>query len=474
MSKTKSKIADVLISRFSKKGFGIGDIPVADGTETRKVEIAHALVGDQVRIELRGKRKGARKGRLLKVLTPSLYRVTPHCEHAEICGGCLWQSMSYEEQIKQKEKSVREAFASILPTQKALFFPMVPCDHPWQYRNKMEFSFSENRAGNRFLGLMIAHSGSYVFNVRHCHLASGWFSKVLSNVRQWWEKTDIKAYDLSCDTGSLQTLTLREGKRTGEKMVTLTVSAHTDYSLTASQLQSFQKAVIEAAGDISLFIRLKKIAKKTPTQWFEEHLYGNGCIHEELHLSLFSKKFQYKFKISPTSFFQPNTFQAEKLYQNAIELLSLTEEDVVYDLYCGTATLGMAVSPFVRKVIGIELNEDAVEDAKKNLSLNGISNVEMHAGDVGKVITGLMGTKDFTPPNLVIVDPPRAGLDSLATHHLKILRPKAILYISCNPHTQAENIFELMQAGYQVKKVQPVDQFPHTYHIENIAYLELT
>jgi 23S rRNA (uracil1939-C5)-methyltransferase len=187
---------------------------------------------------------------------------------------------------------------------------------------------------------------------------------------------------------------------------------------------------------------------------------------EELQL----QQGKLSFKISPISFFQPNTLSAEKLYDTALAMLPTS--DTVFDLYCGTGTLGMAASRHAKQVIGIELSPEAVLDAEQNLERNGIKNMTIHQGDVGKVITHLMSQPNFVRPDAVIVDPPRAGLDPLALHHLKVLMPKAIVYISCNPLTQAENVAELIQAGYQLKRLQPLDQFPHTYHIENIALLE--
>ncbi len=214
-------------------------------------------------------------------------------------------------------------------------------------------------------------------------------------------------------------------------------------------------------------IRYQKTQKGTPTTFEQEKIYGKDFILEKLSIQ---QKDLY-FQISPTSFFQPNTSMAQILYQKAFECLNLDSCDLIYDLYSGTGTLGMVASQFVNHVIGIELNCDAVSDAQKNIELNGIKNFTMLQGDVGQVITSLMAKKDFKEPDVVIVDPPRAGLDALALHHLKVLKPQVILYISCNPITQAQNIEEITSFGYQLKKIQPIDQFPHTVHVENIALL---
>lgn len=439
------------VQGFSLKGYGVAD----------EVEIAHVIPGDQILFELTRKKRLPKKGRLLEILTPSPDRVTPRCAHASTCGGCCWQQMSYTAQLKEKEMRVKKAF-NREPD------PIIPCDKPFGYRNKMEFTFSENRGGQKYLGLMIAQAEPYVFNLTECHLTSSWFVDVLSAVRTWWESSGLKAYYPPADTGSLRYLTLREASRTGQKMAILNVSGNADFALTRPQLDSYTAAVQSAIpGEISVFIRIHQTKKGRPTQFFEMHLAGPDHIVEELHL----KNGTLSFKISPISFFQPNTHSAEKLYDTALSMLP--DCATVYDLYCGTGTLGMAASQRAKQVVGIELSPESVIDAQENLIRNQITNMVIHQGDVGKVITRLLAEPQFTRPDAVIVDPPRAGLDPLAIHHLKILLPKTIIYISCNPLTQAENVAELVKAGYQLKRLQPIDQFPHTYHIENIALLEL-
>ncbi|MBX7066270.1 MAG: 23S rRNA (uracil(1939)-C(5))-methyltransferase RlmD [Parachlamydiales bacterium] len=438
------------VQGFSLKGYGVAD----------DVEIAHVIPGDKILFELTRKKRLPKKGRLLEILTPSQDRVEPRCAHAQTCGGCSWQQMAYPAQLKEKELRVKKAF-------KRDPDPIIPSPAPFGYRNKMEFTFSENRGGQKYLGLMIAQAEPYVFNLTECHLTHPWFADVVSTVRAWWEASGLKAYFPPADAGSLRYLTLREGMRTGQKMAILNVSGNPEFALNREQLDSFTKAVQAHDANMSVFLRIHQTKKGKPTQFFEMHLAGPDHIMEELRLNTKT----LSFKISPISFFQPNTLSAEILYNTAISLLP--ESRVVYDLYCGTGSLGMAASTQAKQVIGIELSPEAVIDAEENLKRNGIANMQVFQGDVGKVITRLMGEPTFVRPDAVIVDPPRAGLDPLALHHLKTLRPKTIVYISCNPLTQADNVAELIQAGYVLKKLQPIDQFPHTYHIENIALLSL-
>lgn len=433
------------IRKFCGRGYGL-----AVTEKGAEVEVAHTLPGDKILFEWTRKKRTPHKGRLAEILVPSADRVEPRCAHARMCGGCCWQQMDYQAQLRVKEERVKAAFG--LPVE-----PMIACDSPWGYRNKMEFTFSENRAGTRFLGLMIAQAEPYVFNLTECHLVHPWFAEVVAAVRQWWEASGIKAYHPPEDTGSLRYLTLREGMRTGQKMVILNVSGNADYALHRDQLDGF----VKAAGNASVFLRIHQTKKGRPTQFFEMHLGGPDHIVEELHL----KGGKLSFKISPISFFQPNTLQAEKLYDTALSFLDKT--DLVYDLYCGTGTLAMGAAKFAKKVVGIELSPEAVIDAEENAIRNQVDNVQFIQGDVGQVLSKLTER-----PDVVLVDPPRAGLDALALTHLKNLLPRKIIYISCNPLTQADNIRELIQVGYQVKRLQPVDQFPHTYHIENVALLE--
>jgi 23S rRNA (uracil1939-C5)-methyltransferase len=442
---------EALVQNFSQKGYGVAD----------EIEIAHVIPGDKILFELTRKKRLPKKGRLLEILTPSPDRVEPRCVHARTCGGCSWQQMDYAAQLKEKQKRVEKAF-------KCQSDPIIPSGQIFQYRNKMEFTFSENRAGQRFLGLMIAQAEPYVFNLTECHLTKGWFAHVLSSVRAWWELSELKAYFPPNDTGALRYLTLREATRTEQKMAILNVSGNPDFALNRAQLDGYTDAVRRAVqGDISVFLRIHQTKKGRPTQFFEMHLAGPDHIVEELHL----QHGRLSFKISPISFFQPNTLAAEKLYDTALSMLPACS--TVFDLYCGTGTLGMAAAQRVKYVIGIELSPESVIDAEENLVRNRISNMVIHQGDVGKVLTRLMGEPGFVNPDAVIVDPPRAGLDPLALHHLKTLLPKTVVYISCNPLTQAENVAELQKAGYRLKRLQPLDQFPHTYHIENIALLEL-
>lgn len=374
-----------------------------------------------------------------------------------LCGGCKWQEIDYSEQLARKQKRVVELFSTL--SSETIFHEILGAANPWRYRNKMEFSFSQNRAGDHFLGLMIAKSRGRVLNLNECHLASSWFIETLKNVRSWWIESGLKAYHRYANTGSLRSLTLREGVRTQDKMVILTVSGHPDFSLSRAHLESF----VQASGAASIFLCVQQIMTGAPTQFFEMHLAGRDHIQEQLEIHGRS----YMFKISPRSFFQPNTRQAEQLYRRALEMAGAKKRELMLDLYCGTATLGIVFAEYAKRVVGIELSPEAILDAECNVKMNKADNVELHCGDVAKILK----QEKIEKPDLVIVDPPRCGLMEEALAHILALAPQEILYISCNPEAQAKNVKAFVAQGYALCEIQPIDQFPHTPHIENIALL---
>jgi 23S rRNA (uracil1939-C5)-methyltransferase len=454
-SKPKETL-EISIQKFSKKGYGVALIGPG-----KEIEVAHCVPGDTVRVEWRKKRSRLLKGRLLEVVASSADRIPPRCAHATVCGGCTWQQVTYSAQLKEKMRRIERAFDGKFPVD-----PILPATCPFGYRNKMEFTFSQNGTGAHFLGLGIAQASPYVFNVTECHLCPPWFAAAASSVREWWQRCSLSAYYPPKDSGTLRYLTLREAMRTGQKMAILNVSGHPDFAPSRENLEGFVESIRQVAPEAAIFLRIHQAKLGHKTRVFEMLLSGPDHIVEELHL----KQGLLHFKISPSSFFQPNTFQAEKLYDAALSLLG--GPSIVYDLYCGGGALGMAAAKSAKQVVGIELSPEAVLDANENLKTNRIGNMTIHQGDAGQTIAQLIEAPAFIRPDAVLVDPPRAGLDAQAIHHLKNLFPKTIVYISCNPVTQASNIGELIQAGYRVKRLQPVDQFPHTPHIENIALLE--
>ncbi len=402
------------------------------------------------------------------IATEPLSLLKPRCSHAPSCGGCSFQEVPYELQLAKKQLFIEQTFQALVESNQTIR-PIVGCQDPWRYRNKMEFTFSQNRAGDRYLGLMLKQSRGKVFNLEECHLTSTWMAEALCATRKWWEASSLSAYNPRRDEGTLRNLTLREGQHTKEKMAFLTVSGREEYAISRKHLNAWVAVTKKTFdGPISCFLRIQQAYQGMATQFYELHLDGPEHIHEEIEV--LGKRLNLQ--ISPTSFFQPNTVQAGVLYTHAIEMLDPMPTAHVFDLYCGMATIGMSIAPYVAHVTAIELNPYAIMDAEANLAHNKIDHLTLLKGDAAQVLASLKAQKDFRPPDAVIVDPPRSGLGSKATALLSSLQSSKILYISCNPSTQAEDIKLLLQEGYKIKLIQPVDQFPHTRHIENIVLLE--
>lgn len=367
------------------------------------------------------------------------------CKHVGVCGGCSSQEIPYKIQLEEKQKKIAMLFPGH-PVE-----PIVGCENPWHYRGKMEFTFSQDKAGNQYLGLMKARGR--VENLDECLIAASPAGEILACVRKWWKESGLRAYYPRKDEGSLQNLTVRSGKN---EMIILTISGNSLFALNRRQLDSFVEAVKKEGRSIFLIIR--RIAKGRPTEFYEMHLSGPATLEIGLcGLNL---------HISPQAFFQPNIKMAEKMFQRAIEMLELHGEEKVLDLYCGIGTIGMLLSKHVRQVIGIELSPNAICDAKDNLERLGITNMHVYQGDAGKKLRELL--KFFTP-DIVVVDPPRSGLDKTSKELIQAIKPKKLLYISCNSETQAKDLAEL--SCFSIQHVAPFDQFPHTPHVENIVLL---
>jgi len=462
----------LIVERFDAKGRPISHVCRVPGQPAIQVELPHGVPGDRLKVELGKIWHKKVRARILQIEEPSKDRTVPRCMHAESCGGCGWQALDYTAQLVFKQESVKEKFKAFLATGTALK-PIIPCQLPWHYRNKMEFTFSQDSAGTNYLGLLMPGGKGRVVNLQECHIGGEWMSEALAATWGWWDEVSAFAYHPHRDTGALRTLTLREGKRTNDKMAILTVSGRPEYALTQTKVDRWVKILTERFPGISCFLRIQQACKGLPTQFYELHLSGKDHIEEILHLTLAGKTRELKIHISPNAFFQPNTYQAERLYSEALSLLSASHEEQIIDLYAGTATIGIAISPLVKQVTSIEINSYAILDAEENLRLNQITNLELLQADAGEALAALASQPGFVSPSTFIVDPPRSGLGPKALEPILALKPKKILYISCNPTTQAIDVEILSKNGYHLELLQPIDQFPHTPHLENIALLHL-
>lgn len=473
-TKIKEQIVETKIENSNKKGNGKGTF--LHDEKNYQVEVPFSIPGDVVKAKILKKKGSSYLGILQEIVQPSAIRVQPRCIHFASCGGCRFQQTPYEKQLNAKEDFVKESFKNLnLP--ETLFRPIIPCDSPWEYRNKMEFTFSTDASKNNYLGLVKDSSKGRVFELTECHLVNPWFAETVKVVREWWNHTELEGYRPLKDTGSLRTLVVREGMRSGDRMVVLTVSGNPDYALQTHHLESFVNCLVGSieptvpGSNLSIFLRIQQVSKGTATNFYEMLLYGPDHIREILNIRIDPEQppLSLTFHISPTAFFQPNTFQAEKLFSTALRLANVGHDDLVYDLYCGTGTIGMCIANRSRQVVGIEVSPESALDAKTNAQINGLKNITILSGAVRHVLNQIK--EEYPNPDIVIVDPPRPGLDREAIKQLVEMAPPKILYISCNPASQAMDVEALREHGYEVEVIQPVDQFPHTAHIENIALL---
>ncbi|MFW5967843.1 MAG: 23S rRNA (uracil(1939)-C(5))-methyltransferase RlmD [Persicimonas sp.] len=479
------------IEALSAEGFGVAPMSVVVGPQREPIDytfhVRKAVPGDRLVAQVERREKRTIFAHIDEMLEASRMRIEPRCRHfgrrtryAEGCGGCTYQSLSYRHQLATKERIVKNLVAE-RDLDPGLVLPVIGQDEPWYYRNKMEFSFGDT-AGREFaLGLYPKGYHYEVLNLDECYLQSPFSSDLLPQIRLWAVRHGLEPYINKDDTGFLRTLSIREGKRTGQRMVELTTTDAETALFDSSQrpageiADAFCDFLLEV-GDAeitSVYWTQKRAVRGEPTRFFEHHLYGKPVLVEEMHLP---DDRRLSFEIHPRAFFQPNTLQAEVLYAQVLEKSGLRNGDrrasTALDLYCGTGTIGLALSPYAERVVGIEREPEAVENARDNARINDIDNVEFLVGDVADMID-----EDASHPlgeriDVVVVDPPRAGLLPRALRHLVRIDPPRIVYVSCNPEALARDLAELTEAGYHIEVIQPVDMFPHTYHVENVVALQ--
>ena len=423
-----------------------------------KVVVKNALPGQTVEIAISKQRKGRCEGRLLKVVTPAAYENTEGaCPHRADCGGCTYQTVPYEEQLKIKEQQVR-----------ALLDPVLPAGYNFEgikgspltkaYRNKMEFSFGdEYKDGPLALGLHKKGSTYDVLSARDCKLVHEDMTKILCCVLEYFQERKTSFYKKMQHVGYLRHLLLRRANTTGEILVNLVTTSQEEMDLTPLKEALL---ALNLEGKIVGFLHIINDGLSDMVRSDETRiLYGQDYFYEEI-LGL-------KFKVTPFSFFQPNSYGAEVLYNTAREYLGSTKDMTVFDLYSGTGTISQILAPVAKEVIGVEIVEEAVEAAKANAALNGIENCHFIAGDVLKVIDEIK-----EKPDTIVLDPPRDGIHPKALPKIIQYGVDKIVYISCKPSSLARDLEVFLQRGYRVEKCVCVDQFCQTVHVETVACLK--
>ncbi len=421
------------------------------------VFVRRGLPGDTVRARVTKVKRGFAEALAEEVLEPSGDRVEAPCRHFGACGGCRFQDYAYERQVAAKESQVREALVRIARIAEPPLEPIVPAVSQFGYRNKLEYSFTETADGAA-LGFHRAGRWDEVLEIEECLLTTDLGNAIRDAVRAWAREERLEAYDQGTQTGYLRHLVVREGRNTGQALVLLVTAPgerfDADYLIETLRRFPEVKAVHWAVNDSPAEVT------NLPTRL----LWGEGWIEEEI-LGL-------RFRVRPNAFLQTNTAMAERLYALAIEAAELTGAETVYDLYCGTGTIGLALAGSAGSVWGVEISAESVACAIENATLNGIANTAFFAGNVGQSLEELR--ERAGAPDVVVVDPPRAGLAGKALRRTGALQAQRIVYVSCNPTTLAGDLMVLREEhGYELIRCTPVDMFPHTPHIESVSLLRL-
>jgi 23S rRNA (uracil1939-C5)-methyltransferase len=431
--------------------------------------LENVVPGDLVDLRLTRNKKDWAEGIVTRIHAFSPDRVEPFCEHFGICGGCQWQMLPYSRQLAFKQKQVTDVLARIGKVGLPEIRPIIGAEHTTDYRNKIEYTFSNRRfllpAELQDPGISTAQNvagfhakGIYdkIVDIKTCHLQEEPSNGLRLAIKSWAISHGAAFYDINRHQGWLRTVQIRIC-RSGEIMVNLVLGHE------APELLPLLDYILETFPMIStLLYTINSKSNDSLTGLVPICYFGKGYVTENLE--------SFRFKIGPKSFFQTNTRQAERLYGVVRDLAGLTGSETLYDLYCGTGSMGIFLSKAARHIVGVELVDEAVQDACQNARLNGLHQAHFFTGDVGELCRPEF-FEAHGRPDIILTDPPRAGMQEKLLSQIILLEPSKLIYVSCNPSTQARDI-QRLDAKFRVTAVQPVDMFPHTHHIENVVCLE--
>ncbi len=453
----------------------IADV-AAEGKSLARVEdmvvfIPFGAPGDIADVKLDKKKKSYAEGHIVNLRKPSEIRVEPRCAHFSVCGGCKWQHLPYDFQIASKQRQVEDALERIAKVELPPVNPILGSEHVWEYRNKMEYTFS-NRAWLTFeqlnsgldfpdrdaAGFHIPGAFDKVLDIVRCHLQEDFSNRLRLFIKEYAKSKGYTFYDLKNHNGLLRTLMVRTAS-TGQKMAVVSFGEES-----SEKIADVMDAVAAEFPEITSLTYVVNTKVNDTIGDLDIVTYrGQSYIEEEME--------GLRFRVGPKSFYQTNSAQAYRLYSVARDFAGLSGDELVYDLYTGTGTIACFLARDVKRVIGIEYVPEAIEDAKVNASINGLDNTLFFAGDMKDVLTADF-ISEHGKPDVMIVDPPRAGMHEDVVNVILDAAPRRIVYVSCNPATQARDI-AMLDGKYRVTAVQPVDMFPHTHHVENVVRLEL-
>jgi 23S rRNA (uracil1939-C5)-methyltransferase len=459
----RGDLIELDIEKFADKGKSLARV------NGYVVFVEGAVPGDRVQAYVHRTKSNYAEAKLDTLLEPSDLRTEPRCRYADECGGCKWQHVAYDAQVEAKRQSVQEAYRHHTDFEDTEVRPTIGAEEIFYYRNKMDFDFSADRwltrgeidTGEDFdtdfaLGLHVPGNFYKVLDLQECHLHSELSARLVNGIRTFVKEQGWAPWDIRTHEGFLRHLVLRTGEQTGDCMVNLVT-----YGYDRERMEAVAAFLQEEFPEVSTFIHTSHTGKSQNPEGEERVIFGPGTIVDHIG--------DYAFELSPSAFFQTNTKQAERLYEVARKVADLQPTDRLYDLYCGAGTIALFLSEDVDEVVGVEVVEPAVENARTNAADNGVDNCTFVAGDLKTVFT-----PDFVEthgrPDVLLVDPPRAGMHKDVVAQIADLKPERFVYVSCNPQTQARDLDRLHE-HYRLDVVQPVDMFPHTPHIETVARL---
>ena len=466
MKKNKKNLILENIKLLSAGAKGVSIGKTEDG---KTIIVSGAIPGDIVNARVKKAKSKYYEADAVEILTPSPFRVEPECEHFGVCGGCKWQNMSYEKQLEFKQDEVINNIKRIGGIEDFESIPILGGDEPYYYRNKMEFSFSNARwltseeiksdtdiNQKNALGFHIPGQWSKILDLKNCYLQEYPSNEIRLAIRNYAIENKLDFFDLKSQDGFLRTLMLRQNSK-GEWMILIQFFKENE-----EQRIKLLNFILEQFPQITTL--LYAINPKGNNSVYDLDIktyFGEGFIFEEMD--------GLKFKIGPKSFFQTNYKQALNLYRKTLEFADINENQVVYDLYTGTGTIAQYIARHTKQVIGIEAVPEAIDAAKENAKLNGLDNCIFYCGDMKEVFTEEF-LAQHPKADVLITDPPRDGMHPKVVEQILKLSPNRIVYVSCNSATQARDL-ALMKDFYRVEKILPVDMFPQTHHVENIALL---
>ncbi len=460
-------LTDILITDVAAEGKAIAKV------DNLVIFVPYVVPGDVVDLQIKRKKHSYAEAEAIALKKPSELRAKPFCKHFGVCGGCKWQCLPYEEQLRFKQKQVWDNLTRIGKIELPEMMPILGSKHVARYRNKLEFGFSNKKwltseqvaSGVQFdcmdaVGFHIPGAFDKILDIEECHLMNDINNRLRNGIRAYALAHGLTFFDLRQQTGLLRNMMIRTSA-TGEIMLLM------QFCMRGAEDEAQAKALMEhlhtTFPEVTSLLYVNNTKCNDTIGDLDVQTYaGTPFIYETME--------GLRFKVGPKSFYQTNTEQAYELYKVARNFAALTGDELVYDLYTGTGTIANFVARQARQVVGIEYVPEAIEDAKVNAALNGLDNTLFYAGDMKDILTtGFI--ERHGKPDVIITDPPRAGMHADVVNAILFAAPRRIVYVSCNPATQARDL-ALLDADYRVTKVQPVDMFPQTHHVENVVCLE--